>query len=105
MMVPIKVRRKGPTKTRLRVMRYYPPMAVEELWEIGARLYGKKRRWRAPLARALGLDPRQVYRYCDRELDIPMGFAISLRLLDAAWASGPVAWQKACNRLTMERLP
>lgn len=76
----------------------YPPMSLVELEAIGRRIF-PGRRWRAPLARAIGMEQRQLYRYFDGEWPIPATVAVTLRLLDNAWRMGPVVWEAARQRL------
>jgi hypothetical protein len=56
------------------------PVAPEEFVRAGEKLFGK--RWKAPLARALGIDVSQIWRYATGQTSpIPKPVELAVRYL------------------------
>lgn len=52
-------------------------MTPDEFVQAGVALYGK--RWKAPLARALNIDPSMIWRYVTGAVEIPGPVAAAVR--------------------------
>ena len=58
------------------------PLTDEEFCQAGRKLYGK--RWKSPLARALGVDRVTVWRYAIGALPIPRAVELAMQALLSA---------------------
>lgn len=56
-------------------------MTAQDFERVGRKIFGK--RWKAPLARALGLGPVTVWRYASGQSPIPLAVELALAHLSA----------------------